>query len=119
VQREFDDYLECARLKHGFLRVRCEDCHHERLVAFSCKRRGICPTCGARRMAESAALPVDDVLPHQPVRQLSPWMACSRAIQEQLPRVFSFTFQLLVGFRQKALQYSILMDANLGTSNSP
>ena len=38
VQREFDDYLECGRLDRGFLRVRCEDCHHERLVAFSCKR---------------------------------------------------------------------------------
>ena len=69
VQREFDDYLQCGRLEHGFLRVRCEDCHHERLVAFSCKRRGICPSCGARRMAESAALLVDDVLPHQPIRQ--------------------------------------------------
>jgi hypothetical protein len=36
VQREFDDYLQCGRLEHGFLRVRCEGCHHERLVAFSC-----------------------------------------------------------------------------------
>ena len=26
--------------RHGFLRVRCTDCHAERLVAFSCKRRG-------------------------------------------------------------------------------
>ena len=40
VQREFEDYLKCGRLEHGFLRVRCEDCHGERLVAFSCKRRG-------------------------------------------------------------------------------
>ncbi|WP_244885007.1 transposase zinc-binding domain-containing protein [Glaciecola punicea] len=32
-------------------------------MAFSCKRRGFCPSCGARRMAESAALLVDDVLP--------------------------------------------------------
>ena len=94
VQREFDDYLKCGRLEYGFLRVRCEGCHHEHLVAFSCKRRGICPSCGATRMAESAALLVDDVLPHQPIRQLSPWTACSRAMQEQLPRVLSFPFQL-------------------------
>ena len=40
VQREVDDYLKCGRLEHGFLRVRCSDCHAERLVAFSCKRRG-------------------------------------------------------------------------------
>jgi len=43
--------------------------HHEHLVAFSCKRRGFCPSCGARRMAESAALLVDEVIPEQPIRQ--------------------------------------------------
>ena len=32
--------------------------HAEHLLAFSCKRRGFCPSCGARRMAESAALRV-------------------------------------------------------------
>ena len=55
VQREFDDYLKCGRLEYRFLRVRCQDCHAERLVAFSSKRRGFCPSCGARRMVESAA----------------------------------------------------------------
>jgi len=40
VQREFEDYLRCGWLAHGFLRVRCESCHAEHLVAFSCKRRG-------------------------------------------------------------------------------
>ena len=69
VQREFEDYLKCGRLEHGFLRVRCADCHAERLVAFSCKRRGFCPSCGARRMAEGAALLVDEVLPREPLRQ--------------------------------------------------
>ena len=69
VQCEFEDFLKCGRLEHGFLRVRCESCHVEHLVAFSCKRRGFCPSCGARRMAESAALLVDEVLPEQPMRQ--------------------------------------------------
>ena len=69
VQREFEDYLKCGRLERGFLRVRCTACHQERLVAFSCKRRAFCPSCGARRMAESAALLVDEVFPEQPVRQ--------------------------------------------------
>ncbi len=78
VQKEFDEYLKCGQLEHGFLRVQCGTCHHERLVAFSCKRRGFCPSCGARRMAESAALLVDEVLPHEPMRQ---W-------------VLSFPFQL-------------------------
>ena len=69
VQQEFTDYLKCGRLEHGFLRLRCENCHHEKLVAFSCKRRGFCPSCGARRMVESAALLVDEVLPARPIRQ--------------------------------------------------
>jgi ribosomal protein S27E len=62
VEREFDEFLRCGRLEYGFLRVVCGDCKHEKLVAFSCKRHGFCPSCGARRMAESAALLVDDVL---------------------------------------------------------
>jgi len=45
-------------------------------------------------MADSAALLVDDILPHQPMRQLTPGMACSRAMQEQLPRVLSVPFPL-------------------------
>jgi len=47
----------------------CATCHDEKLLAFSCKKRGFCPSCGARRMADSAALLVDEVLPHQPMRQ--------------------------------------------------
>ncbi len=78
VQQEFADFLKCGRLEHGFLRVQCTACHHEHLVAFSCKRRGFCPSCGTRRMAESAALLVDEVFPEQPIRQ---W-------------VLSFPFQL-------------------------
>ena len=69
VTQEFEAYLKCGRLEHGFLRVRCETCHDERLVAFNCKRRGFCPSCGARRMADSAALLVEDILPRQPMRQ--------------------------------------------------
>lgn len=69
VEKEFEELLKCGRLEHGFLRVVCDDCKHEKLVAFSCKKRGFCPSCGARRMAESAKLLVDDVLQGYPVRQ--------------------------------------------------
>jgi len=69
VEQALEEYLKCGRLEHGFLRVRCDSCHAEHLVAFSCKRRGFCPSCGVRRMAESAALLVDEVFPEQPVRQ--------------------------------------------------
>lgn len=69
VRQEFDEYLKCGLLEHGFLRVKCDGCRHEHLVAFSCKRRGFCPSCGARRMVESAAHLADHVFPEQPVRQ--------------------------------------------------
>jgi len=69
VEKEFDEFLKCGRLEHGFLRVVFDDCKHEKLVAFSCKKRGFCPSCGRRRMAESAKLLVDDVLQGYPVRQ--------------------------------------------------
>ena len=57
VKDEFDAFLECGILAHGFLRLRlrCGDCGHDKLVVFSCKRRGFCPSCGARRMAQTAA----------------------------------------------------------------
>src|SRR3954466_14677628 len=69
VKDEFDAFLECGILAHGFLRLRCAQCAHEKLVAFSCKRRGFCPSCGARRMAGTAAHLVDCVIPRVPVRQ--------------------------------------------------
>ncbi len=46
VHQEFEAYLKCGRLEHGFLRVRCDSCHFERLAwaapRFSCKKRGFC-----------------------------------------------------------------------------
>ena len=69
VGKEFDAFLTCGILAHGALRVRCDACQRERLVAFSCKRRGFCPSCGGRRMAETAALLTDRVLPAVPLRQ--------------------------------------------------
>ena len=40
VQREFYDYLPCGILAHGLLRLGCETCKKEVLLAFSGKRRG-------------------------------------------------------------------------------
>ena len=69
IEQEFDAYLKCGRLEEGFLRLRCNACHAEKLVAFSCKKRGFRPSCGARRMTETAALLAEGVLPERPLRQ--------------------------------------------------
>jgi hypothetical protein len=69
VARELEAFLRCGLLAHGFVRVHCDACGIDRVVAFSCKGRGFCPSCGGRRMADTAAHLVDRVLPHVPVRQ--------------------------------------------------
>ena len=69
VKDEFDTFLESGILAHGFLRLRSGNCGYDKLVAFSCKRRDFCPSCGARRMAQTTAHLVDHVTPHVPVRQ--------------------------------------------------
>jgi len=69
VTQEFDAFLKCGILAYGFLRLKCADCKFEKLVAFSCKKRGFCSSCGGRRMAESAAHLVDSVFPRVGIRQ--------------------------------------------------
>lgn len=106
VRDEFEAFLECGILAHGFLRVRCADCAHEKLVAFSCKRRGFCPSCGARRMAESAAVLVDEVIPRVPVRR---WVLSLpiglrilfAARLELLTPVLRFIHRVIAGFLLK------------------
>ena len=69
VEREFRSFLTCGVLEHGFLRLRCTQCGKYRLLAYSCKRRGFCPACCGRRMADTAAHLIDRVNPAVPVRQ--------------------------------------------------
>jgi hypothetical protein len=69
VERELTDYLACGILAHGFTLLRCDHCDATRVVAFSCKRRGFCPSCVGRQMNQTAAHLVDRVFPQVPVRQ--------------------------------------------------
>jgi len=62
VEHEFRRVLACGLLCHGFARLRCAECGYERLVAFSCKGK-LCPSCLARRTADTAAWLVDRLLP--------------------------------------------------------
>ncbi len=69
TSRVFCEHLGRRVLAHGFARTRCSSCGYDFLVAFSCKGRGACPSCNAKRMAETAAHLVDHVIPHVPARQ--------------------------------------------------
>ena len=44
VEREFRAFLGCRVLSRGLLRVHCGSCGMDRVVGFSCKKRGWCPS---------------------------------------------------------------------------
>src|SRR5499425_3154408 len=99
VEREFYDYLRCGILAHGFLRLGCDTCPQALLLPFRCKRRGFCPSCAARRMAQTAAHLVECVLPWVPTRQwvvsvpipLRYWMAASQELTAQVHTIIRTT----------------------------
>ncbi len=55
-------YLDCGVAETGFARLKCDDCGSERLLTLSCKQRGICPSCDAKRAAAFAAFLKDELL---------------------------------------------------------
>ena len=61
-------FLRCGLPEYGFARVYCRSCDLNRFVAFSCKKRGFCPSCGGRRSAQSAAHLRDNLFPRAPAR---------------------------------------------------
>jgi len=69
VVEALSGYLRCGVFSHGFSRWHCDRCDHDLLVAFSCKQRSICPSCGVRRMDEVGAELVDRILADVPYRQ--------------------------------------------------
>ena len=62
-------FLDCGDLHFGFARVKCEDCGHEFLLAFSCKRRHFCPSCHQKRVVEFGEWLCTEVLKYVPHRQ--------------------------------------------------
>ena len=69
VEDELRRYVRCGIPAYRILRVACPKCREEILVAYSCKCRGACPSCSARRMCGTAAHLVLHVLPDTPMRQ--------------------------------------------------
>jgi ribosomal protein S27E len=61
-------YLDCGDLHNGFARVKCKDCGHEYLLAFSCKRRHFCPSCHQKRVVEFGEWLCGEVLKKVPHR---------------------------------------------------
>jgi hypothetical protein len=62
-------FLRCGDLAAGFTRLQCPDCGHERLLAFTCKGRHLCPACHQRRTRTIGAWIADSVCHEVPHRQ--------------------------------------------------
>ncbi|WP_347489003.1 transposase zinc-binding domain-containing protein [Desulfoscipio sp. XC116] len=77
-------YLDCGDLHLGFARVKCDDCNHEYLLPFSCKRRHFCPSCHQKRVVEFGEFLYGEVLKHVPHRQ---WVF---SIPKRLRRYFIY-----------------------------
>ncbi len=69
VTSEFQRYSRCGILEHGFVRLYCKDCQAERVIGFSCKGRGFCPSCGSRRALQRADRLEREVWPLAKARQ--------------------------------------------------
>ena len=68
IQKVIYRYLDCGNLHNGFARVRCKNCGHEYLLAFSCKRRHFCPSCHQKRVVEFGEWLCSEVLKKVPHR---------------------------------------------------
>lgn len=68
VHEEVRRFLGCGDVRRGFALAKCEACQESTLIAFSCKSRGWCPSCGARRALQTEAH-LMEVLPKVGFRQ--------------------------------------------------
>jgi ribosomal protein S27E len=52
VKDVVEKYFDCGNPRCGFARIRCPRCRAEHLLMFSCRTRGFCPSCHAKRLEE-------------------------------------------------------------------
>ncbi|HPG01359.1 MAG TPA: transposase zinc-binding domain-containing protein, partial [Kiritimatiellia bacterium] len=88
-------FLDCGDLERGFARVRCDDCKHEYLLAFSCKGRWFCPSCHQKKVQLFGALLSETILfpvPHRHFtfgipKMLRPYFRFDRDLLKDLCRL--------------------------------
>jgi hypothetical protein len=69
VMAELRAALRCGVFEEGVACFACDGCGARTFVPLSCKRRGFCPGCCGRRMADIAAHLCERVLPKVAYRQ--------------------------------------------------
>jgi len=87
--------MECGDFAKGFARVRCDECSHEYLLAFSCKGRWFCPSCHQKKVQMFGAMLAESILAAVPHRHftftipkmLRPYFRFHRGLLKQLCRI--------------------------------
>ncbi len=69
VEPSMRAFLECGVPRFGVVRFKCPSCDRSLFVPFSCKRRGVCPSCDAKRSVATVSHAMDELLPRVPCRQ--------------------------------------------------
>ena len=107
-------YLDCGNPKCGFARIRCPSCGEERLLMFSCRTRGFCPSCHAKRLEEWGDWMRGELLLDVPHRQVV------FVIPRMLRIFFKYNRQLLSSLCQAAIQALLkYFQATTGTELVP
>jgi hypothetical protein len=70
IPKTVERFLGCGLPEGGFARVRCDACRAEFFVAFSCKQRGFCPSCSAKRASLWAEFVREEVIRPVPHRHV-------------------------------------------------
>jgi ribosomal protein S27E len=70
IKEVVERYLDCGNPRCGFARIRCPDCGEERLLMFSCRSRGFCPSCHSKRLEEWGEWMREELLLDVPHRQV-------------------------------------------------
>jgi len=87
--------MQCGDFAKGFARVRCDECSHEYLFAFSCKGRWFCPSCHQKKVQVFSAMLAESILAAVPHRHftftipkmLRPYFRFHRGLLKQLCRI--------------------------------
>ncbi len=96
-------YLDCG-VEAGFARLKCDTCGAEQWLTLSCKQRGLCPSCDAKRAAAFAAFLKDELLENVGhclwtftlPKMLRPFFMRHRALLSDLARLAYETIEQLL-----------------------
>ena len=96
--RTLEKYLRCGLPAAGFARIRCGDCGHEQILAFSCQLRGVCPSCQQKRAEILCRFVIDEIIEPVGHRQLV------FVLPKHLRRPFYRDRKLLTGLCRSAVE---------------